>query len=200
MTQHVVMFVGPDMCGKTQIAKAVARVTGIPYFKATSEHDSYLSSKVTKREAFLNQLRYADPRVFDVLKQTGHSIVFDRAYPCELVYSSVMGRETDSSMLGHMDETWASLGARIVVCQRSSYEGIVDDLDSKITASTLQRLHEGYDSFARTTQCKVLRLNVDDENLFREVDDVLAFMGYDASARLARVTQLWDGPQTTGAR
>lgn len=187
------MFVGPDMCGKTQIAKAVSHVTGVPYFKASSEHDSYLSSKVTRREAFLNQLRYADPRVFDVLKQTGHGIVFDRAYPCEMVYSSVMGRETDHTMLDHMDAMWASLGTQVVVCYRSSYEGIVDDLDAGIDAATLRRLHEGYESFSRMTRCEVLRLNVDDENLLREVEAVLAFMGYGAHDRNRMVIELTKG-------
>ena len=83
--QHVVMFVGPDRCGKTNIIAEVERLTGIPSFKATSEHDSFLSSKTTKREAFLNQLRYADPRVFDILKQTGYSLMFDRAHPCDVM-------------------------------------------------------------------------------------------------------------------
>lgn len=164
------------MSGKTQIAQALERTTGIRYFKATSEHDTYLSSKVSKREAFLNQLRYADPRVFDVLKQTGHSIIFDRGYPCEAVYSKVMERETDHVMLKHMDEMWASIDTRIVLCHRSSYVGIVDDLDSNITEKTLQRLHDAYFEWAETSQCKVLKLNVDDEDLQREVADVLAFI------------------------
>ena len=61
MKQQIVFFVGPDRCGKTEISKATSAAIGVPYFKASSEHDSFLSSKVTKREAFLNQLRYADP-------------------------------------------------------------------------------------------------------------------------------------------
>ena len=165
------------MCGKTQIAKEVSRRTGIPYFKATSEHDTYLSSKTTKREAFLNQLRYADPRVFDVLKQTGHSIIFDRGFPCEWVYSKVMGRDTDLSMLQHMDEMWASIDARIVVCYRTSYLGIVDDLDPKITSHMLDALSSEYMEFARNyTKCKVHLLCVDDEDLDREVTEVMRFL------------------------
>lgn len=178
LNQTILMFVGADMCGKTQIAKEFGRLSGIPYFKASSEHDSYLSSKVSKREAFLNQLRYADPRVFDVLKQTGHSILFDRAYPCEAVYSRVMGRETDEQMLQHMDEMWASIDAKIVFCHRNSYVGIVDDLDPKIDSNVLQRIHDGYVEFLRTTKCNVLHLNVDDEDLVREISDIYAFLDH----------------------
>jgi hypothetical protein len=193
VTQRVVFFVGPDMCGKTQIAQAISRISGIPYFKASSEHDSYLSSKVSKREAFLNQLRYADPRVFDVLKQTGHSLVFDRGFPCEAVYSQVMQRPTDARMLWHMDEMWASLGASVVVCGRSSYAGIADDLDCSIQEGTLQRLHGAYLAFAMQTRCRVMHLNVDDENLGRECDEVLAFLGYSAHQRTMMLLQLTEG-------
>lgn len=178
--QRIVFFVGPDMCGKTNIAHAVSQATGIPCFKASSEHDSYLSSKASKREAFLNQLRYADPRVFDVLKQTGYSLIFDRGFPCEAVYSRVMGRETDQVMLAHMDEMWASIDARVVFCHRSSYAGIVDDLDPNIKEVTLQRLHNAYVDFANVTRCKVLRLNVDDEDIVREVSEVVGFIERDA--------------------
>lgn len=176
MTQHIVFFVGPDRCGKTEIAKATARRLDVPYFKASSEHDSYLSSKVTRREAFLNQLRYADPRVFDVLKQSGHSLIFDRGYPCEYAYARVFDRATDTKMLLHMDEMWASLGAVIVLCVRSTYEGIVDDLDPNIDASKLCEIHDAYDDFASWTKCRIMQLNVDDEDLEREVDDVLRFL------------------------
>ena len=174
--QHVVFFVGPDMCGKTEIAKATAFALEVPYFKASSEHDSYLSSKVSRREAFLNQLRYADPRVFDVLKQSGHSLVFDRGFPCEYAYSRVFDRVTDTKMLQHMDEMWASIGAVIVLCTRSSYDGIIDDLDATIDADRLRQIDGAYQDFASWTKCRLLRLNVDDEDLGREVDDVLRFL------------------------
>lgn len=174
--QLILFFVGPDMCGKTQISQEVAKVLNVPYFKASSEHDSYLSSKVTKREAFLNQLRYADPRVFDVLRQTGYGLVFDRGFPCEYAYSKVLGRETDMIMLQHMDEMWSSIDARIIFCNRSSYAGIVDDLDPNITGDTLQSLHDAYLDFTSWTKCKVMNLNVDDEDLNREVMDVINYL------------------------
>lgn len=171
--QVVLFFVGPDMCGKTNIAKELSKVIDVPYFKASSEHDSYLSSKVTKRELFLNQIRYADPRVFDILKQCGHSIIFDRGFPCEYAYSKVMKRETDIKMLKHMDEMWGSLGAMVVNCYRTSYAGIVDDLDPNIKAQTLYELAEAYADWTRWTKCKVHNLCVDDEDLRREVNEIV---------------------------
>ena len=174
--QRIVFFVGPDMCGKTEISKALSRVTDIPYFKASSEHDAFLSSRVSKRELFLNQLRYADPRVMDLLKQTGASVIFDRGFPCEYAYSKVFNRETDTKMLKHLDEQWATLDTRIVLCCRQDYSNVVDDLDPTVKGETLQQLHDAYMDFTSWTKCKLLKLNVDDENLQREVDEVHYFI------------------------
>lgn len=175
--QLVLFFVGPDMCGKTQIAQELAKVTGVPYFKASSEHDSFLSSRVSKREAFLNQLRYADPRVFDVLKQTGYPLIFDRGFPCEYAYSKVFGRETDLKMLEHMDEMWGTgLDASIIFCHRSDYTNIVDDLDPSVKGETLQQIHDAYLDFFSKSRCRLLQLNVDDENLNREIADILSYL------------------------
>lgn len=177
--QSVVMVVGPDMTGKSQIAKELARITLTPYYKASSEHDAFLSSRLSKNELFLNQLRYADPRVFDLFKQCSFNAIFDRAYPCERVYSEVFYRVTDDAMLEHLDQQWASIGTKVILCQRSSYEGITDDLDPTVGQETLQKLHVAYDAFASWTKCSVLKLNVDDENLEREVNECMKFMGYD---------------------
>jgi len=174
--QLLLFFVGPDMCGKTQIAQEISKVLGVPYFKATSEHTSFLSSRVSKNDQFMNQLRFADPRVYDLLRQTKHSVVFDRGFPCEYAYSRVLGRETDMIMIKHMDEAWASLDARIVFCHRNSYKGIVDDLDPSINESLLNELHVAYRGFLDWTKCKFLELNVDDENLNREVTDIVNYL------------------------
>ena len=174
--QRIIFFVGPDMCGKTEISKALSRQTDIPYFKASSEHDAFLSSRVSKRELFLNQLRYADPRVMDLLKQTFQSVIFDRGFPCEYAYSKVFNRETDDKMLRHLDEQWSKLDARVVLCCRSDYTHVIDDLDPTVKGETLQQIHDAYMDFASWTKCKLLKLNVDDEDLQRELDEVHYFI------------------------
>lgn len=177
MKQTLLFFVGPDMTGKTQIAKETSRRIGVPYFKATSEHASFLSTRVSTSDQFLNQLRFADPRVLDILRQTGYSVIFDRGFPCEYAYSKVFGRETDIVMLKHLDDAYATLGAIVVFCHRSTYAGITDDLDPTIDQELLDRLHAAYEDFAGWTKCQLLRLNVDDECLDREVREVIEFIG-----------------------
>lgn len=176
--QQLIFFVGPDMCGKTNIAQTLSQLSGIPYFKATSEHTSFLGSRVSKNDQFLNQLRFADPRVYDMLRQTKHSVIFDRGFPCEFAYSQVFGRETDMTMLRHMDEAYAGLGAKIIFCRRTSYSGIKDDLDESIQEELLWKLDYSYHEFFRWSKCKRMILTVDDEDLDREINEISQFVGF----------------------
>lgn len=171
MKQRIIFLVGPDRCGKTEIAKALSDAMDIPRFKASSEHDTYLNHQ----ERFLQQLRNIEPRMTDFLRQTGHSVVFDRGYPCEFAYSQVLKRETDMKVLSAVDAAMAEMGAHVVVCRRSSYEGIVDDIDPTTKEERLQLLDNAYVDFSRWTKCRTLLLNVDDEDLKREVNDICAW-------------------------
>lgn len=175
--QKLIFMIGPDRCGKSQIAHELSCQENIPYFKASSEHASFLSSRVSKDDQFLNQLRFADPRVLDLLRQTQHSVIFDRGYPCEYVYSQILNRETDMVMLKHLDKEYAKLGAMIVLCHRSTYAGINDDLDPTIDEQLLKKLHDAYFEFAKWTNCRLYSLNVDSEDLLSQVKLIQDFMG-----------------------
>lgn len=168
--QRIVAFCGPDMCGKTQIAKELSRRTSIPYFKASSEHSDFL----LKPERFIQSLRYSDTRMLDMFQQCDYSMILDRCWACEYVYSQAFERETDLDMLRYVDDRFAKLGALVVVTYRSSYQGIVDDLDpNRLYDKKLQQIHDLYQKFIEWTSCEVLQLNVDDENLNREVIEIM---------------------------
>lgn len=171
--QRIILCEGPDRVGKSEIALALAKKYGIPYIKNTSEWSAGLRNK----DYFVNTLRYAEPYFLSYLKQSGASVVLDRSYPSEQVYSEAFGRTTDHDALKFVDEEYAKLGAQIVICHRSSYEGIKDDLfPDDIEERKLQELDDLYTNFASKTKCKVLRLNVDDENLSRELEDISLFL------------------------
>lgn len=204
MIQHVIMFVGPDRCGKTNIAKELEKRLGIPYFKPEHERLTYLESRSlmggavgfsvedcqavikfkqnTARQRFLHDLHFADPRMRDFLTQTKHSVIMDRGFPCEWAYSQVMGREFHGPAIIERAADWMTIpGFRIVFCHRSSYEGVIDDLDPALSNHTLQRLHNEYERFFRrmspAARERVLWLNVDDEVIEREIAEVMAFVG-----------------------
>lgn len=178
--QVVLLCGGPDRCGKTNILREIERLTGIPYYKASNEQRNFLSSQ----DHFINELRYSDPKMVDFLHQTGVSVLVDRAYMCEFSYAQFFDRATDMRMLRELDDEYARLGARILICTRKSFVGIEDDLNPKLDEHALQRLSDLYQDFVKWTKCLTYTLYVDDEDLDREVNEALEFMGFSETDRL----------------
>jgi hypothetical protein len=173
MTQQVLLCGGPDRCGKTTILAELSRRTGIPVFRPSNLHDTFLSAQ----ERFIQELRHADFRMVDMLAQLKCSVLVDRTYMCESVYSKVYGRRTDVDALVRLDGLFARLGAGVLVCTRRSFNGIQDDLDpKKLDSAALKRISRLYVGFSRWSKCPVHFLYVDDEDLDRQVNDVLGFM------------------------
>lgn len=170
--QLVLLCGGPDRCGKTNILRELEKHINVPYFKASGEHENFLLSQ----DKFINELRYADPRMHDLLYQTGMSVLIDRGYMCEWVYAQYFKRETDMSMLRVMDNKYSTLGAKILICTRKSFAGIRDDLDSSIDETALQQLSDLYLKFIEWTKCETHVLYVDDENLNREISDIVEWL------------------------
>jgi thymidylate kinase len=167
---QIVFFCGVDMCGKTQMAKALSQQMNLPYYKASTEKNGF----VEDQSRFINDIRYSCPARLDLLTQIGTGIIYDRGYPCEWVYSHFFNRPTDLDAIWMLDEKYAALDAVIIIPFRTSYTGITDDLDPTIEKK-LTELQKLYDKFA--TKCKVSKLCVDDENLERELFDITNFIG-----------------------
>jgi group I intron endonuclease len=170
--QVVLLCGGPDRCGKTTILREIERITGINYFKVSNEHENFLLSQ----DRFINEIRYAEPRFVDVLYQLCTSVLVDRAYMCEWVYAQYFKRETDLRMLRKLDYDYTKIGAKILICTRKSFVGICDDLDPTINEKALTYISELYHCFKNWSHGNVHILYVDDEDLDRQVKEVLEFI------------------------
>lgn len=173
MSQQVIIFCGPDRCGKTTIAKELSLRTGIPYFKASSERDSF----VNNQSKFINDLVYVDPRVADLLAQLKASIIMDRGFPCEWVYSRFFSRPTHDKALKNVDELFSRLNASIIMCTRKNFSGIWDDQNSSIGPKALATLSALYETFlGSVTKCRHFELYVDDCDIERQLRDINEFI------------------------
>jgi len=182
-TQQIIIFDGPDMCGKSNIAKELSNQLSIPYFKASSEHDTFLKHQ----DRFLNQLIYADPRVLDILKQTGHSVIFDRAYPSEWAYSALLQRKTDWGMLCALDDGYAQLSAKLIICVRKSYEGITDDIQPKFGSDVLQEQDRLYREFADWTKLTTLVLDTSSEDIVAQTLAIRTWLSHPNAGRWSAI-------------
>ena len=170
--QNIIIFDGPDMCGKTEMAQELSSRTGIPYFKNEFEWDYFEEDP----SYFKNALTYGDPYFASYLSQTGASVIMDRWYPSERVYSKDFKRRTNKDVLSMVDTMMASLEAKIIIPYRSTYEGLRDQFES-VTPQKMKDIEGEYRQFSEWTKCDVFWLNVDDEDLDREMNEILNFLG-----------------------
>jgi len=170
--QMVIIFSGPDMCGKTNISKELSLTLGIPYFKSSEERASFL----TNQDKFILDTRYADTRMADFLMQTGHSVIFDRAYPCEWVYGKFFGREVDENALRYIDDIYSKLNVPIIITYRSSYDTVEDDLDPSLTGERLLKIEDLYREFSLWSNCVCYFLNVDSADLASQIYELQKFL------------------------
>ena len=169
----MIAFIGPDMTGKSNIAAELSSQTNIPIFKNAGEWKTQLDSP----DYFLNLLRYGGPFLMDFMRQTSASVILDRFYPCELVYSQAFDRETDMNAVSWMDTNFAEANGKFIICLRKDYSGLVDDqYPDQLPPSMLKRLDSLYRSFFDTTACECLILETDDMNLNNQIEKIKIFL------------------------
>lgn len=152
--QKVFIFDSPDGTGKTEIGKEMAKRAGIPYFKMTTEHENW------RKGTFKEALRFDQTYIVEFLKQTRFSVVIDRAYPAEWVYSKVYKRKTDEEVLRKVDTEFAKLKATIIIPLRRDYTN--SRPDEVVEKKYLPKLHDMYLEFVKWSKCDCIPLYVDD--------------------------------------
>ena len=161
--QLVIILDSPDRTGKTNIGKALAEHLDIPYFKMTTETENWRTGN------FINALRFDQTYILEFLKQTGYSVIIDRGFASEFVYSTVYKRDTDAELLWKLDVGFSDLGAVIIVPLRHDYSQC--EKDELVENNMLQSLHNEYINFSEWTDCDTIEMYVDDlhENIYEEL-------------------------------
>ena len=168
MKQRLIIFDGPDGCGKTEISRALSKELGITYFKNYDEHKHFENNP----EYFAIALEYVCSYFTSYLQQSGASMIFDRYWPSEWVYSQLLNRDTSMETLKELDSQYAKMGTVIVVPYRTDYTQVKDTYN--VITSQILELDDLYKEFCEWTQCKVIRLCVDTEDLELQLGTILA--------------------------
>jgi len=170
--QNIIIFGGPDRCGKTTIAKELSKVIDVPYFKPTNQREFAMNDP----GMFELQTRWGEPKLLDFIRQTHHSVIMDRSFVCDYAYSKVLGRNTAWSTIDALDEEYATLNALLVLTLRKSYAGRADDEWKVINEEKLKRLDEAYRHYAMATKMRYLILETDDEDLEEQIRDITMYL------------------------
>lgn len=115
MIPRLFIVEGPDNCGKSTLAQAMATSLGATYWRMTSgqglcEHDAMQ----------LYQLNALDNAKINI--QSGRSVVFDRHWPSDQVYGTILrGRPSLSSMdRGIVEIDCEALSVVYINCYRNN--------------------------------------------------------------------------------
>jgi thymidylate kinase len=163
--QKIIVFEGPDGCGKTNIAQGLSADLKIPYFRMPTQEENWRRGGTSFRDA----LRYDQTWNAEFLRQTRCSVILDRAWPSEFVYSKVYKRETDEETLRKVDEAMARLGTQVVIPLRHDYSKVRED--DLVARELLPVIHDRYQDFAEWTRCACILIYVDgyEKNLLEEL-------------------------------
>lgn len=162
--QKIIVFDGPDGCGKTNMGQGLSLDQKVPYFKMTTEAENW------RKGTFMEALRFDQTYLAEFLKQTKTDVIIDRAYPSEFVYSRVFNRPTDMQVLRKVDEAFARMGAYIIIPVRHDYSK--NRLDDLVPQDKLQEIHDTYMQFRKWSKCSTITIFVDDygDDLKKEIE------------------------------
>ena len=165
--QNLIIFEGPDLCGKTNIAEEVSKRLKIPVYKSGREHDLFHD-----KDAQYLTLKYGNYEMIKLLETTGASVMFDRFFPSEWVYSQVYDRTQGLDLVRQYDEYWASLGGKIVWLDKPKLDGI----DELIESSEYNEIRQKYKEYMALTKCEHLYLDTSDHRLDEQATKICNFI------------------------
>lgn len=169
MKQKIIILEGCDGTGKTEIGKELSKWINIPYFKNNKEHLHFFDEDLT-RYRFLDQLY-----IYEFLKQTGYSVIVDRAFPSDIVYTNVFRpNEELINTLYDIDEKFSNLDTTILYCYKQNNS----TNDEIINSDKYKDITFEYERYLQNTKCRVMKLDTTDEDLHREMNEILNRGGF----------------------
>lgn len=158
--KRILLFEGPDRCGKTEIGSALARNLNITYFKNKSEHENFINEDTLVK--FKIETQYLLQQLKG-LEYKNNGIVLDRHFPSEYVYSKVYKRKTDEDLIWHFDNEFAKLGTVLIYCYKSEYKYFSDEI---IKLEEIGKIRDVYENdYLKKTKMQVISIDTSDEDL-----------------------------------
>ena len=164
MKNNIIILVGPDMSGKTEIAKNLASVFNMHYYKNEQEFSRFTDNTYDAKASF----KYETPIVLNFLNQCSfnNGIVFDRATgACEFAYAKALNRDFDEDAVWKFDAEFAKLGAKLILCYKTKYENFSDEY---VTEDIQENVLNNYREYFNKTQMRTFELCTDSSDLVIE--------------------------------
>jgi len=168
MKNDIIIFEGPDRCGKTEIAKNLADILDYQYFKNTEEHNNF------KKGSFnvSIELKYITSLLSNI-EVKGNGIIFDRFFISEYVYAKMYKRSLNLKEIKHYDSLYAKSNAKIIYCYKDKYRTYDDEI---IDIKHINKIKKLYEQYFNKTEIKVFKLKTDDEDLINQLAVIISWL------------------------
>lgn len=172
--QTVIHFIGHDNSGKSSIAKALSHELRIPYF--CNPHNAQYHSGNNN----ISYLHAEGLLEFHLLSECGFSLIRDRNYICEIVYSAMYNRETDIEFIHSLHKAYCTFpNFSIIYCYKEQFrEKFEDEYVKEEEIFGLKALY-GAAIKLLPHQEKVLWLDTTNEDLGHQIKTIKEFIKWD---------------------
>jgi len=164
---------GPDRCGKTTIAKYLAKVYNLEYWRY-SNVDETLRRNPDHWKYILRYYYSEIPEFAKMLENQGSGLILDRNYITEWVYSKLFKRDTYPIILADLESQYAELGAVTIYCTKKKYDDFEDEFVTKNQIDEIKELYENY--FLIFSKMPVLWLDTTNEDLEKQLEIIDEFL------------------------
>jgi len=164
--QQIIIIEGTDKSGKSSIANILHKKMNIPCFKNLNEKEMIIEND------FDIEFKYVPEFLINILTQTGLSIILDRSYPSQYVYSLYYNRRFNSKKLWRIDKLFSYLNAKIIICIKNNNL----EKDEFIKIKDRNNLNKLFKRFYKKTKCNCLILNTTNENIEQQMKKIENFI------------------------
>ena len=163
----IILFEGPDLCGKTNIAKALSKELNIPYFKKPNEHGAFNGTYIPEYSLIYETRKFLEFYEQDIIK----NVILDRDYVSEYVYGQIYRNEIYNQLnineyIREYDKRYFMNDLFIVYCHKDKYKKFDDEV---IEEKDIQKIKDGYGKFLNATFNNCIVLETSDENLEEQI-------------------------------
>lgn len=159
--QTIVIFEGHDKAGKTTIANALAKELDLTVFKVT--RDKYFWDPVSYQT-------YATEAITQIIEKTGLSVILDRSFASDHMYSKLFKRPYNYSKGYETADRFGKLDALIVLCYKDKISYLDDPEDAAfISTADYDKMTEIYLEFLGEIDCRYIIINTSDHDLDKQL-------------------------------
>ena len=162
-----VILEGCDKVGKTNIAAALSNVLDISVYKSGRENKLF-----HEKDGQYNVLKYGVYEQLQMVSALNLSVIFDRLFPSEWVYSKVYHRNSDDTLVLSYDSWWNEIDGKIIFLDKPEMDGE----DELISQDKYQEIRALYEDYKKLTVCKHITIDTSDYNLDKQVYTIMEFL------------------------